>query len=188
MTFQLMLETLKPGHVPSYLAYLKSHEDPQHRGRWFCEFGRLNQVYTLFDHDVVTSPRFPSEISGYATAHPGNVFARETRLLAAAKEYSPSSERLLEWREYSVFPGQADKFVQLMLGAMPVRQRYSVNVCVWTPLHGDMDRVIHLWAYRDLAHRSEARAGVAREPGWKPYTDAIVPLLREMQSTLLLPA
>lgn len=188
MAFQLMVETLKPGHVPSYLAHLKSAASQQHAGRWFAEFGKLNQVYTLFDLDAVAAPVFPSDHSGYAAAHAGNVFVREVRVLSAVKEYQPSSEKLFELREYAVFPGQARKLAELMLGVSPVRQRYSANVGIWTPLGGDPDRVLHLWAYRDLAHRSEARAGVAKEPVWKPYLDAIIPLLREMHSTLLMPA
>ena len=75
-----------------------------------------------------------------------------------------------------------------MLESMKVREKYSSNHGIWIPLAGNPDRVFHLWAYRDLAHRSQARAGVAKEPGWKAYTEAIIPMLREMRSTVLLPA
>ena len=74
-----------------------------------------------------------------------------------------------------------------MKKVMPVREKHSPNLGIWTPLTGSPDRIVHLWAYRDLAHRTEARAGVAKEPEWKTYLDKIMPLLRSMTSMLLMP-
>jgi hypothetical protein len=187
-SLKLVIETLRFGQVHSFIGHLNAHARQNPLGRWVSEFGKLNQVYTLLDAGGAETAPFPTEHSAYADQHAGNVLQREVRFLSAAKEYRPSSEKLFELREYAINPGQTKTFMQLMLSALPVRERYSANVGVWTPLSGDPDRVIHLWAYRDLSHRDEVRARVAQEPSWKQYGEAIVPLLREMMATVLIPA
>jgi len=70
---------------------------------------------------------------------------------------------------------------------LPVRTQYSRNVGVWTPVDGNSDQIIHIWAYRDLADRARARAGAWQEPEWHSYLDHIFPLIRQMQNALLMP-
>ena len=179
MMFHLTVETPGHGHVQAFLA-ARDAQQPSHAGRWISELGRLNQVLTL--REVVTIPISPALPVAYPVQH------RETRLLGTIKAYRPSADQLFELREYAIVPGQLQAFIGLMQDALPVRERHSLNSGVWVPLSGDPDRVLHLWSYRDFAHRDEARSGAMREPLWREYLEAIAPLLGDMHSTILRPA
>ena len=189
MLQEMKVETLRAAQVNPYLQHLEQHDNQPCAGRWASEFGPLNQVFTLLDPPALAAAvQYPADSSGLAALRPGDLVHRETWPLRAVKAYRPIHDALYELREYTLHPGTHGRFVNLMLQSMQVRERYSPNVAIWVPLAGNPDRVLHLWAYRDLVHRDEARAGVAQEPAWKTYTEAIVPLLKAMHSTVLRPA
>ncbi|MES2537243.1 MAG: NIPSNAP family protein [Pseudomonadota bacterium] len=189
MNFQLLVETFKPGQSQSGVKFLAAHDRQKNAGRWVTEFGTLDQVLSLYETpEGHPAPLFPTETSGYAQANPRNILRRDVLPLRAVKEYQPGSDKLFELREYSLLPGTAAEFAAHMLAAMPVRERHSANVGIWLPLSGDADRIFHMWSYRDLAHRAEVRAAVGKEAGWQAYLEAVMPLLRQMNSTLLTPA
>lgn len=175
--FYLTIDTPGYGHMQALLAAKEQESHPA--GCWVSEIGRLNQVLTLRE----ASDDIPETASSPAAP----IRFREVRLLSALKPYRPTNDKLFELREYAVVPGRMQEFIALMLEALPFRERHSPNVCVWVPLSGDPDRVLHLWGYRDFAHRGEARAAAMREPAWQAYLKAIVPLLGEMNSTILRP-
>jgi hypothetical protein len=184
MLAELIVETLAPGTAPAYLAHLATAA-PAPLGRWTTEFGTLNQVLTLQD----AGDGFPAETSGYLARHAALVQARDSQGLQAAKPYRPDAEPavVFELRIYALASGAPPRFLSLMLEVMPARERHSMNVGVWIPTDGEADRIFHMWAYRDLAHRAEVRADVAQEPYWRDYVAAITPLLRKQTSILLSP-
>src|SRR3546814_15347913 len=50
------------------------------------------------------------------------------------------------------------------LAIMPVREKYSANVCAWTVEAPDPNSVAHIWAYRDLLERRDARDAAMLDP------------------------
>ena len=44
-----------------------------------------------------------------------------------------------------------------------------------------------MWVYKDLAARTAARTGAAKDPKWQEFLGKGAPRLAEMQSVLLLP-
>jgi len=48
--------------------------------------------------------------------------------------------------------------------------------------------VCHIWAYPDLNARAEARGNAMKDPAWQEFLKVGLPLLEEMQSTIMLPA
>ena len=74
-----------------------------------------------------------------------------------------------------------------MLAALPFRERYSRNIGVQTPMDGDVDQVLHLWGYADISDRMRARTGAFADEDWRRYIATIYPLMRRMNSQVLLP-
>ena len=91
------------------------------------------------------------------------------------------------FRSYAIFSGHHDHYMALMLEAIKGREKYSPNLGIWVPLSGDVNRVFHISAYRDLQHRDAARAESARDPDWMRYLNTVMPMLRQMRNSLLLP-
>jgi hypothetical protein len=109
--------------------------------------------------------------------------------MTPVRAFSPHIEPagIFEVREYALLPGARDSFVAAMLDVMPMRERHSRNTGAWIPVTGDLDRIVHIWPYRDYSHRTEVRAAVAREPEWQSYLRVVLPYLRDLKSEIWKP-
>jgi hypothetical protein len=91
-------------------------------------------------------------------------------------------------RIYRTKPGAAREWVNHIMEAMPVREKYSKPVGLWISEAGQPNEVVHIWAYADLNARAAARAAAVADPGWQAFLKKGGPLLDEMSSTIMLPA
>ncbi len=71
---------------------------------------------------------------------------------------------------------------------LPVREKYSKIVGLWTAEAPQINEVLHIWAYPDLNARAAVRAACMQDPGWQEFLKASSGLLEEMNSTVMLPA
>ena len=53
---------------------------------------------------------------------------------------------------------------------------------------GPLNEIVHVWAYADLADRSERRARLSADPRWQAFLPKIQALIDTMDSKILLPA
>jgi hypothetical protein len=55
---------------------------------------------------------------------------------------------------------------------------------------GDVNTVVHLWAYEDATDRARRRAGMLADPDWKTYQQKLAEsgYLLEQKTSLMLPA
>jgi hypothetical protein len=83
--------------------------------------------------------------------------------------------------------GRRDEFVELLLANFELRERWSRAVGFWVPLNGNLCEVVHLWIYRDLAHRAHTRATSGANPEWDAYRQKVLPMLAGQTSVLLTP-
>jgi hypothetical protein len=50
---------------------------------------------------------------------------------------------------------------------LPIRQRHGVKLAGWFFSElGDLNQVVHIWAFDDVKHMAEAKAAVAADPDW----------------------
>ena len=72
---------------------------------------------------------------------------------------------------------------------MPVREKYSQNVGLWQTEVGQLNEVVHLWAYRDLNERAAVRGqGHRRIPSGRPSSARPRRCSLDMQFVVLIPA
>jgi hypothetical protein len=50
---------------------------------------------------------------------------------------------------------------------------------------GQLFKVYHIWAYKDLTDRKESREKMWAKPGWDECVSYTVPLIREMDSKMM---
>jgi hypothetical protein len=51
--------------------------------------------------------------------------------------------------------------------ALPIRQKYGIKLAGWYYSEvGELNQVVHIWAYQDYDHLKEAKAKVAADPDW----------------------
>ena len=82
-------------------------------------------------------------------------------------------------RTYDFKPGGVPAYLASVREvSLPIMERYSVRLAGWYYTEiGTLNRVLHVWAYRDGAHLSESRRQSHREPRW---IDEHLPLVRAL--------
>ena len=53
---------------------------------------------------------------------------------------------------------------------------------------GALHQIVHLWAYKDFAERTERRARLVSDPRWTEYVKKIRPLQISQENKILVPA
>jgi hypothetical protein len=205
MIHELRRYTIKPGKLAEYVEKSGAIGRPVRGDRygkllgyWSTELGPLNQVVHLWE--------FP-DLAARATARAG--LAKDERWV---KEYLPVSGPLLETQEnmilapfdwapfrsttgmgihelrvYRLHPGKSGAYGEVMREALPLREKHSMPVGYWFVDIGPLNTVVHLWGYRDLAHRAEVRKALAVDTTWQTAVGRLIPLLQAQESSILVP-
>ena len=82
-------------------------------------------------------------------------------------------------------PGALPDVLTAWSAALPAREVLSPLVACWTNDVGDLNRLVHVWVYKDHAQRSNVLAEVRERGVWPPKTSSR-PMKQE--SKVLLPA
>ena len=97
---------------------------------------------------------------------------------------------LIELRTYTTHPGKLRDYLALYQSeGFVIQQRILGRVVgYYSSEIGELNQVIHLWAYEDLKERSERRAALLADPDFKTYVQKMMPLLVRQESRILTPA
>ena len=96
---------------------------------------------------------------------------------------------IYDFREYTLIPGAtADYMAAVKEMALPIRQRYGVKLAGWYYSDvGELNKVVHIWGFRDHAHMIEAKAQVAADPEWSSkYLPRVRGLIQSQKTYLML--
>jgi len=92
-----------------------------------------------------------------------------------------------ELRVYRCHPGKVPAYSDVMREALPVREQYSSPVGYWFTEIGPLNTVVHLWPYRDLAHRAEIRRALGADSAWQAAVGRLMSLVQTQASKILVP-
>jgi hypothetical protein len=204
MIHELRTYTLVPGSQPQYLKLNAEVGRPTRgdkygklEGAWTTEFGTLNQYVHLWSYpDLVERDRLRGELAkneawskGYVTQIRPFILAQENKILSTVLPLQPpmGAGHIYELRWYRTHTGKAGEWLSHFKAIMPTRERYSRRVGLWQTEMGQLNEVVHLWAYPDLNERASVRAKLGQDPEWQAFLGKAVPLLAHMQSVILNP-
>ena len=96
----------------------------------------------------------------------------------------------VEQRTYTTRPGKLREYLALYQAEGYEVQRRILGRLVgyYHTEIGELNEVVHMWAYTDLAERSERRARLLADPAFAAYVQKMTPLLMRQQSRILVPA
>ena len=207
MIHELRTYTIVPGKQAEYMQLqrdvgreIRGDKYGKLEGGWTTEIGPLNQYVHLWSYaDPADRARARAGLAAdeawskeYVPRIRPLLLAQQNAILTAvdAVPFAPPSRderHVYELRTYRTQMGKLPEWVGHFTGALPTREKYSRIVALWTTEVGPLNQAVHLWAYRDLNHRAEARAAAARDPDWQAFVAKATPLLAEMYATILLP-
>jgi hypothetical protein len=205
MIYELRTYTLKQGSVPDVVKAastvsrsIRGDEYGKLEGYWTTEIGPLNQVMHLWSYrDLNDRSRLRAELaknpswnSEYVPLIRPHLLRQDIRLLNPVRAPVPPAPtpNVYELRCYRCRPGGVKPWLDLFVGALSAREKYSRIVGLWATEAGQPNEVCHMWAYADLNARTAARAAVAKDPAWQAFLKNSTGLLDEMHSTIMLPA
>ena len=77
---------------------------------------------------------------------------------------------IVEMRTYTLQPGTVAQFEERFGAALAVRAKLSPLAAFWHTEVGPLNRVIHVWPYKDFEERTRVRAESQKLQGWPPNT------------------
>jgi hypothetical protein len=97
---------------------------------------------------------------------------------------------IVEMRTYTLKPGQVGNYLKLYEAEGLATQTRILGRLLgyYGSETGDVNQVVHLWAYEDLADRQKRRAALFADPTWLAYVPKIVEMIVTQESKLLNPA
>jgi len=99
---------------------------------------------------------------------------------------------IVDHRTYKVKPGTLPQQLAIYEKyALPVQLKYlGKPLAFLTAETGELNTMIHLWAYESAADREQRRAAMAADPDWKIYLKANTDgaYIVDMRTNLMVPA
>lgn len=205
MIHEMTIHITKSGQCPPLVRRYAAETLPLRRGladggrfvgAWTGEFGPLNSFYELWEFDDVAAQQAALAQRNAAAAWQAHVRDLspmldnvETVCLKPFRTITRRADegRMYDFRIYSIRPFHADEYAGHFAEIMPVREQFSKNFCVWTPVTGNVHRVFHLWPYDNPDQRLGVRNSMGEDPAWKAFIAKVFPLIVAQTSSLLRP-
>lgn len=95
-----------------------------------------------------------------------------------------------EMRTYTVRPGKVKDYLKHFEDVgLPILSRYAKLIGYWHTEIGELNQLIHIWAYDSLDQRAERRAALYQDPDWQAnFLPHAMSMLEKQETKILLPA
>ena len=204
MIHELRTYTFFPGKIATYLQIARDVGRPVrgqdygiNLGYWTSEFGSLNQIWHIWQYESMEelarlrdalgkNPRWTNE---YVANIRPLIERQDIRFLNVVNGVNkPEKEGgFYELRMYRMKPGTAAGFAADYKSILPVREKYSRNIGLWTGEAPQPNEFFHMWNYESLAQRAKARGDLFKDPDWLAFLGRHPGAIVEMNNVLLLP-
>tara|TARA_B100002052_G_scaffold158048_1_gene144028 strand:+ start:501 stop:1115 length:615 start_codon:yes stop_codon:yes gene_type:complete len=197
MIYEFRTYDLKPGSVPVFGERVKEKLDKrleysQLGGYFYTEIGLLNQVIHIWPYKDLqerTQIRAQTVEDGiWPPDGTGIVERLNSEIMIPAKFMDDLTPQkigpIFEMRTYMFAQGDLPKALIAWEKSIEERKKYSPFVGCWYSEIGQLNKMIHIWAYSSLDHRSETRRTVVEKGVWPPKDRT--PLVSQ-ESKILLP-
>ena len=204
MIFEMRTYSFFPADLPKYLKHaedvgrlVRGNDYGVNCGYWTSEFGRLNQVWHLWQYESYAQrdelraklSQNKDWVDGYLPVVQEWVRRMDIRIMKPHTPFVPPQDagNVYEYRYYRCAVGKVGNWIRHFKEALPNREKYSKIVGLWQTEIGQPNEVSHLWVYPDLNARADARARLGQDESWREFQSKGRPYLRELNNVLLQP-
>lgn len=160
---------------------------------WHSEVGPLNQIIHIWPYDGLGHREEARKAAFKAEGWPPNIreFIVEMKSeIFIPAPFSPALEPrevgpLFEIRSYTYQAGVIPTVIERWGEMIEARAKLSPIVGCWYSDVGELNKWVHIWAYRDFADRTRVRQDAIKQGIWPPKTGAV---LLKQENALVLPA
>lgn len=182
MIIEMRTYTLKPGNMP---AFEKAWVEKLPQGRtklsplgalWKTEIGQLNtfiHVWPYASFEERTRVRAEAVASGVWPPATSEMIAHMKSEIFTPAPFSPPLEPrelggIYEIRMYEYAAGAMPEVVKRWSEKIGERVKLSPLVGAWQAELGELNKWVHIWAYKDANHRAAVRAEAIAKGIWPP--------------------
>jgi len=198
MIYEIRTYNLKPRSVPEFLRRTGEKIDAritysQLGGFWYSEIGPLNQFVHIWPYqDLNQRATIRAQVVSEGIWPPDNnefLIDMNTEIFNPASFMMPLGERkigpIYEMRTYLYPSGAMSSVLHAWDKSIKQRQKLSPLAGCWYSEIGNLNKLVHLWAYSSLEERMSIRSEAVERGVWPPKSP-ILPVSQE--SKILLPA
>uniref|UniRef100_A0A915BTR0 Telomerase reverse transcriptase n=1 Tax=Parascaris univalens TaxID=6257 RepID=A0A915BTR0_PARUN len=205
--YELVTHDAKPGELDSYLKLYKNYADEVKKrcigcdllGSWKVFYANRDQAVHLWrfkhgyeDIDRAMHTLLTEENLKKLEVEMSNLVTRRREVLAKSFSYwgEPKPRQpshVYELRTYMLRPGTIIEWGAAWARGIHYRREANQDVGGFFTQIGPLHRVFHLWAYSSLVQRNETRQEMWAKPGWDHTVAYTVPLIKKMDSKILIP-
>uniref|UniRef100_A0A2R9BXR7 Nipsnap homolog 1 n=1 Tax=Pan paniscus TaxID=9597 RepID=A0A2R9BXR7_PANPA len=168
-------------------------------GNWNTWYGEQDQAVHLWRFsggypalmDCMNKLKNNKEYLEFRRERSQMLLSRRNQLLLEFSFWNEPQPRMgpniYELRTYKLKPGTMIEWGNNWARAIKYRQENQEAVGGFFSQIGELYVVHHLWAYKDLQSREETRNAAWRKRGWDENVYYTVPLVRHMESRIMIP-
>ncbi len=183
MIYEMRTYDLKPRSQPEVLKrFGEAYESTRRKysplaAFWYTEIGPLNQIIHVWPYkDLAERTRIRAEAVAGGGGWPpkiGEFIVSMKSEIMVPWDNSPLLEPgdagpVFEMRTYTMSSGDGPKVQKAWAAALPARQKISPVIATWFSELGGLNKFVHIWAYKSLQHRTDARAQAIASGTWPP--------------------
>lgn len=206
--YKIQFHNVKPEYLDAYNSLTeavlpKLHLDEDYPcslvGNWNTWYGEQDQAVHLWRFsggypalmDCMNKLKNNKEYLEFRRERSQMLLSRRNQLLLEFSFWNEPQPRLgpniYELRTYKLKPGTMIEWGNNWARAIKYRQENQEAVGGFFSQIGELYVVHHLWAYKDLQSREETRNAAWRKRGWDENVYYTVPLVRHMESRIMIP-
>ncbi|CAL8249023.1 unnamed protein product [Merluccius merluccius] len=206
--YKMQFHNVKPECLDAYNeleveVQSKLHGDPDYPcevvGSWNTWYGEQDQAVHLWRYrggypsltECLDKLNHNTEYTRFRKERAKMLISRQNQLLLEFSFWNEPLPRpgpsIYEMRSYKLKPGTMIEWGNHWARAIKHRQENNEAVGGFFSQIGDLYVVHHLWAYKDLQSREETRNCAWLKEGWDSTVYYTVPLIRSMESRIMIP-
>ncbi|XP_053376533.1 protein NipSnap homolog 1-like [Mercenaria mercenaria] len=203
--YEVMFHSVKPEYMEEYLKQFESYQHMMHaktgatlKGSFTVEIGNQDEAIHIWEYaggypelnDATEVYRKDMDFIEFRKARNKMLNARSNQVLLAFNFWPELVPRegpnIYEMRSYTLKAGTMIEWANNWSRGIQHRQSSNPVTGLFSQI-GELYQVHHIWCYKDLQMRKETRESAWQKPGWDEVVQYTVPLIRHMQSRILIP-
>ncbi len=95
---------------------------------------------------------------------------------------------IVDHRTYTIYPGKMPAFLKAYgEEGWPLQQKHLGDCVGWYVSMdiGQLNQVVHMWRYKDLADRAARRGGLLKDPAWLAYLEKAASFVQHQENKIL---
>ncbi|XP_052226825.1 protein NipSnap-like [Dreissena polymorpha] len=204
--YELMFHAVKPEYMEEYLKQFQVYQELMQnkasnvtlKGSFTVEIGDQDEAVHIWEYkggypvlnEATQIYRTDKDFIAFRQARNKMLRSRKNQILLSFSFWPELIPRdgpnIYEMRSYTLRAGTMIEWANNWSRGLQYRKESNPVTGMFSQI-GQLYQVHHIWCYKDLQMRKDNRESAWQKPGWDEVVQYTVPLIRHMESRILIP-